>query len=61
MEERRGEERRRREEKREQGLRIRSRVDKVRYKDVSQVVQTCHDAGISKLCVKLRPLAVIKG
>jgi len=31
------------------------------YKDVSEVVQTCHDAGISKLCVKLRPIAVIKG
>ncbi|KEP62528.1 UNVERIFIED_CONTAM: DNA segment, Chr 10, Wayne State University 52, expressed family protein [Hammondia hammondi] len=31
------------------------------YKDVSQVVQTCHDAGISRKCVKLRPIAVIKG
>ena len=31
------------------------------YKDVSQVVQTCHDAGISKLCVRLRPLIVCKG
>jgi len=31
------------------------------YKDVSAVVQTCHDAGISKLCVRLRPIAVIKG
>ncbi|KAK1444442.1 hypothetical protein BgAZ_103480 [Babesia gibsoni] len=31
------------------------------YKDVSEVVQTCHDAGISKKCVKLRPIAVIKG
>eukprot|EP00727_Mastigamoeba_balamuthi_P013479 m51a1_g8754 putative protein c22orf28 family protein (290) ;mRNA; f:99630-102410 len=31
------------------------------YKDVSQVVQTCHDAGISKLCVRLRPLVVCKG
>jgi tRNA-splicing ligase RtcB len=31
------------------------------YKDVTQVVQTCHDAGISKKCVKLRPIAVIKG
>lgn len=29
--------------------------------DVSEVVQTCHEAGISKLCVKLRPIAVIKG
>ena len=31
------------------------------YKDVSAVVQTCHDAGISKLCVRLRPLIVCKG
>jgi len=31
------------------------------YKDVVQVVQTCHDAGISKKCVKLRPVAVVKG
>eukprot|EP00656_Telonema_subtile_P020634 TRINITY_DN2171_c0_g1_i2.p1 TRINITY_DN2171_c0_g1~~TRINITY_DN2171_c0_g1_i2.p1 ORF type:complete len:534 (+),score=179.93 TRINITY_DN2171_c0_g1_i2:131-1732(+) len=31
------------------------------YKDVSAVVDTCHEAGISKKCVKLRPIAVIKG
>jgi len=31
------------------------------YKDVTQVVQTCHDAGISNKAVKLRPIAVIKG
>lgn len=31
------------------------------YKDVTEVVNTCHDAGISKKCVKLRPIAVIKG
>ncbi|EME32580.1 tRNA-splicing ligase RtcB [Galdieria sulphuraria] len=31
------------------------------YKDVSEVVDTCHVAGISKKCVKLRPVAVIKG
>ena len=31
------------------------------YKDVSQVVDTCHHAGISKKVVKLRPVAVIKG
>ena len=31
------------------------------YKDVTQVVQTCHDAGISSKAVKLKPLAVIKG
>ena len=31
------------------------------YKDVSEVVDTCHAAGISNKCVKLRPLAVIKG
>lgn len=29
--------------------------------DVTEVVNTCHDAGISKLAVKLRPIAVIKG
>jgi tRNA-splicing ligase RtcB len=31
------------------------------YKDVIQVVETCHQAGISKKTVKLRPIAVIKG
>lgn len=31
------------------------------YKDVSEVVETCHHAGISKKTFKLRPLAVIKG
>jgi len=31
------------------------------YKDVSQVIQSCHEAGISKKVAKLRPLAVIKG
>lgn len=31
------------------------------YKDVTQVVQTCHDAGISKKAVKLVPIAVVKG
>jgi len=31
------------------------------YKDITEVVQTCHEAGFSKLCVKLRPLIVIKG
>ncbi|KAF5835527.1 tRNA-splicing ligase [Dunaliella salina] len=31
------------------------------YKDVSEVVDTCHTAGISKKCIKLRPIAVIKG
>ena len=31
------------------------------YKDVTQVVDTCHAAGISKKTVKLRPIAVIKG
>ena len=29
--------------------------------DVTEVVNTCHAAGISKLAVKLRPIAVIKG
>ncbi|MDP2439755.1 MAG: RtcB family protein, partial [archaeon] len=31
------------------------------YKDVTQVIRTCHEAGISKMTVKLRPLCVIKG
>lgn len=31
------------------------------YKDVYEVVDTCHAAGISKKVVKLRPIAVIKG
>lgn len=31
------------------------------YKDVSEVVDTCHEAGISKKCVKLVPLIVVKG
>eukprot|EP01129_Flabellula_baltica_P016018 TRINITY_DN8359_c0_g1_i1.p1 TRINITY_DN8359_c0_g1~~TRINITY_DN8359_c0_g1_i1.p1 ORF type:complete len:501 (+),score=111.25 TRINITY_DN8359_c0_g1_i1:22-1524(+) len=31
------------------------------YKDVSEVVDTCHEAGISKKSFKLRPLCVIKG
>ena len=31
------------------------------YKDVSAVVDTCHEAGISKKAVRLRPVAVIKG
>jgi len=28
---------------------------------VTEVVNTCHDAGISKKAVKLRPIAVVKG
>jgi tRNA-splicing ligase RtcB len=31
------------------------------YKDVTEVVNTCHHANISLKCVKLRPIAVIKG
>eukprot|EP01102_Stenamoeba_stenopodia_P009540 TRINITY_DN2824_c0_g1_i1.p1 TRINITY_DN2824_c0_g1~~TRINITY_DN2824_c0_g1_i1.p1 ORF type:complete len:667 (+),score=178.86 TRINITY_DN2824_c0_g1_i1:181-2181(+) len=31
------------------------------YKNIDDVVHTCHNAGISKLCVRLRPIAVIKG
>eukprot|EP00397_Hematodinium_sp_SG-2012_P035158 GEMP01037790.1.p1 GENE.GEMP01037790.1~~GEMP01037790.1.p1 ORF type:complete len:508 (+),score=118.94 GEMP01037790.1:101-1624(+) len=31
------------------------------YKDVTEVVNTCHDAGISKKTIKLRPIAVVKG
>lgn len=31
------------------------------YKNVSEVVETCHAAGISRKAVKLVPIAVIKG
>lgn len=31
------------------------------YKDVTQVVDTCHAAGISRKAIKLRPIAVVKG
>ncbi|XP_065211280.1 RNA-splicing ligase RtcB homolog [Planococcus citri] len=31
------------------------------YKNVTDVVNTCHEAGISKKTVKLKPIAVIKG
>ena len=31
------------------------------YKNVTEVVNTCHEAGISKKAVKLRPIAVVKG
>jgi tRNA-splicing ligase RtcB len=31
------------------------------YKDVDEVIESCHQAGISNKVVKLRPLAVIKG
>lgn len=31
------------------------------YKDVTQVVETCHQAGISKKAIKLKPIAVVKG
>lgn len=31
------------------------------YKNVTDVVNTCHAAGISKKTFKLRPIAVIKG
>lgn len=31
------------------------------YKDVNAVVETCHEAGIAQKCVKLKPVAVIKG
>jgi len=31
------------------------------YKDVDDVVNTCHESGITKKALKLRPIAVIKG
>ena len=53
---------------REKGISIRMASPKLimeeapeSYKDVTQVVDTCHEAGISKKTVKLRPVAVVKG
>ena len=31
------------------------------YKDVCEVVECCHVAGVSKKCVKLKPIVVVKG
>jgi tRNA-splicing ligase RtcB len=31
------------------------------YKEVTEVVDTCHEAGISRKAVKLKPVAVVKG
>eukprot|EP00918_Siedleckia_nematoides_P024525 GHVU01053077.1.p2 GENE.GHVU01053077.1~~GHVU01053077.1.p2 ORF type:complete len:204 (+),score=31.66 GHVU01053077.1:1619-2230(+) len=31
------------------------------YKNVSSVVDVCHETGISKKCVRLKPIGVIKG
>jgi tRNA-splicing ligase RtcB len=31
------------------------------YKDVSQVVEVVHEAGISKKVARLRPIGVVKG
>jgi tRNA-splicing ligase RtcB len=31
------------------------------YKDVSQVVETVHGAGISKKVARLKPIGVVKG
>jgi tRNA-splicing ligase RtcB len=31
------------------------------YKDVSEVVRVCDEAGLSKRVARLRPLAVVKG
>lgn len=52
----------------EQGIAIRVASPKLvmeeapeSYKDVTAVVDTCHEAGISKKVLKLRPIAVIKG
>ena len=52
----------------EQGIAIRVASPKLvmeeapeSYKDVTQVVDTCHNAGISNKCIKLRPIAVVKG
>lgn len=51
-----------------QGISIRIQTPKLvmeeapeTYKDVHQVIDTCVRAGLSKKCVRLRPIAVIKG
>ncbi|HET7483620.1 MAG TPA: RtcB family protein, partial [Actinomycetota bacterium] len=31
------------------------------YKEVSEVVETCEGAGISKVVARLRPVGVVKG
>lgn len=56
------------EELKKQGISIRVASPKLvmeeapsSYKNVDDVVNTCHEAGISKKCFKLRPIAVIKG
>ena len=53
---------------REKGISIRMASPKLimeeapeSYKDVREVVDTCHAAGISRKTVKLRPIAVVKG
>lgn len=52
----------------EQGISIRVASPKLvmeeapqSYKNVTDVVDTCHQAGISRKAIKLRPIAVIKG
>ncbi|CAL8069141.1 unnamed protein product [Orchesella dallaii] len=52
----------------EQGISIRVASPKLvmeeapeSYKNVTDVVDTCHAAGISKKCIQLKPIAVIKG
>eukprot|EP00210_Caulerpa_lentillifera_P002021 g1936.t1 len=53
---------------RDQGVEVRVVTEKLAaeeapetYKDVCEVVDCCHAVGISKKCVKLKPLIVIKG
>ena len=54
----------------EQGISIRVATPKLvmeeapenyKNKNVTDVVDTCHAAGISKKCIQLKPIAVIKG
>eukprot|EP00928_Gymnodinium_smaydae_P032714 TRINITY_DN23621_c0_g1_i1.p1 TRINITY_DN23621_c0_g1~~TRINITY_DN23621_c0_g1_i1.p1 ORF type:complete len:637 (-),score=91.06 TRINITY_DN23621_c0_g1_i1:115-2025(-) len=53
---------------RDQGIEVRVASPKLvaeeadeSYKDVTAVVRTCHEVGISRMVARLRPLAVIKG
>jgi tRNA-splicing ligase RtcB len=51
-----------------EGIRVSSRQTRLlaeeapyAYKDVSEVVRVCDEAGLSRRVARLRPLAVVKG
>ncbi|MBC7317775.1 RtcB family protein, partial [Candidatus Bipolaricaulota bacterium] len=56
------------EELREKGILVRAASEKTlveempeAYKDVTEVVEACHGAGISRMVVRVRPIGVVKG